>query len=162
MHGAGPSSRAGPPWMGCAWLLIIAALCLLLHFASLGHTWSERQVMLVQEDKGSKAGEPKPQSCPPHLISEITALGAVAKPAANHGSLQPGTEKRCRPGLGAAVLLASACLPVWAALAWEPVGAGLWSTKWNRTFHLNLPLLMSHCPQLLLLLLSCRNVFSWF
>lgn len=67
--------------------------------------------MLMQEEKGSKAGEPKPQSCPPHLISEISAPGAVAKPAANHGSLQPGTERRCRSRCGSAVLLTSARLP---------------------------------------------------
>lgn len=69
-------------------------------FCQLKPYLSERQVMLMQEEKGSKAGEPKPQSCPPHLISEISVLGAVAKPAANLGSLQPGTERRCRSRSG--------------------------------------------------------------
>lgn len=90
--------QSWPHLDGVSWLLITAALCLLLHFASLSHTWSERQVMLMQEEKGR---EPKPQSCPPHLISEITALGAVAKPAANHGIYSLAQKGAAAPALGA-------------------------------------------------------------
>lgn len=115
----------------------------------------ERHAMLMQEQKASGTGEPKQLGCPPHLLSEIATPGAVAKPAANHCSLQPGIEKRCksRSGCGSSAGYRRLCR----GNLWEQ---GCRDSNWSKTCWFNLPLCVSHCPQLLLLLLSSRNTFA--
>lgn len=164
MHRAGPFSRAGPMDGVCiqAWLLIIAVLCLLLHFASLSHTCLKGRWCWCKKKKAAKLESLNHKAARHTLSQRSVSLGQWLNQLQTLAVYSLAQRGGADPGLGTALLMASACLPVWAALVWEPVGAGLWGSKWNKTFHLNLPLLMSHCPQLLLLLLFCRNVFSRF
>lgn len=102
----GGSSGAEPTWMGCAFgwqhgpstLVFAPAFC--WHKSYL----PEKHMMLMWEEKGSKAGEPKWLGCPPHLVSEIAAPRAVAKPAAHCCKIRPGVKQRCtsRSGCGSA------------------------------------------------------------
>ena len=160
----GLASGAEPTWMGQAfgWLHDCGTLVFASAFRQRASYPPGRLVMVTQEEKGSKAGEPKWPGCPPHLLSEIAAPRAVAKPAANHWSRPPGVEKRCgcRSGCSNASGCGNAagCCPARALRRgnlWERGGGG-------KTFCFNLPAFASHCPQPLLLLLSSRNASARF